>query len=270
MIKKRIVNWKLFWALLGLGIFAYVVSLPYTLEITREQIPQIAEQTGISASLMLPVLLIAQLMQTAVFLAVASFIGLLLSKKVGLEVPILEAWVNGRRPKINTGSYFLISIISGVLAGIVIIGFEYLFYRAGLKLTLFSSTVPAWWKGLFVSFYGGIGEEILMRLFLMTLLVWISTKIKKNRDGKPTNIGIWISIVIAAIIFGLGHLPTILALGATFSPMVLTRVIFLNGIAGVLFGWLYWKKGLESAMISHFSVDVLLYVILAAVLPAIY
>jgi len=270
MTKKPIINWRLFGALLGLGIFAYVVSLPYTLEITREQIPLIAEQTGLSTGLMLPLLLIAQLMQTAIFLAIASFIGLLLSRKVGLKVPILEAWVSGRRPKISTGSYLSISILSGVLEGIVIIGFEYLFYKLGVEPTLFSSAAPAWWKGLLVSFYGGIGEEILMRLFLMTLLVWISVKIKRGSEGKPTNTGIWISITVAAIIFGLGHLPTILAMGATFSPMVLTRVIFLNGIAGVLFGWLYWKKGLESAMISHFSVDVVLHVLLAAVLPAVY
>ena len=34
-----------------------------------------------------------------------------------------------------------------------------------------------------------------------------------------------------------------------------------NGSIGVIFGWLYWKKGLESAMIAHFSSDVVLHVI---------
>ena len=29
------------------------------------------------------------------------------------------------------------------------------------------------------------------------------------------------------------------------------------------FGWLYWKHGLESAMISHFSADIVLHVLLA-------
>jgi membrane protease YdiL (CAAX protease family) len=40
------------------------------------------------------------------------------------------------------------------------------------------------------------------------------------------------------------------------------KVILLNAVGGIIFGWLYWKKGLESAMISHFSADIVLHVIL--------
>jgi hypothetical protein len=41
----------------------------------------------------------------------------------------------------------------------------------------------------------------------------------------------------------------------------------LNGVLGVAFGRLYWKKGLESAMIAHFSADIVLHVITAAAAP---
>jgi membrane protease YdiL (CAAX protease family) len=37
----------------------------------------------------------------------------------------------------------------------------------------------------------------------------------------------------------------------------------LNGLAGVAFGWLYWKRGLESAIVAHFSADIILHVLLA-------
>ncbi len=40
-----------------------------------------------------------------------------------------------------------------------------------------------------------------------------------------------------------------------------TRASVLNGIPGLAFGWLYWKRGLESAMVAHFSADILLHVI---------
>ena len=30
-----------------------------------------------------------------------------------------------------------------------------------------------------------------------------------------------------------------------------------------VFGWLYWKRGLEAAMISHFSADIVTHVLLA-------
>jgi len=100
-----------------------------------------------------------------------------------------------------------------------------------------------------------------MRLFLMTLLVWVSYKIKRTEEGKPTNVGVWLAIIITAVLFGIGHLPITAAL-TTITPSVVARAILLNGIAGIAFGWLYWKKGLESAMISHFSADIVLYVIL--------
>jgi hypothetical protein len=43
-------------------------------------------------------------------------------------------------------------------------------------------------------------------------------------------------------------------------PLVV-RTLALNGIAGVQFGLLYWKNGLEAAMISHGAADVVLHVL---------
>jgi len=95
--------------------------------------------------------------------------------------------------------------------------------------------------------------------------VWILFKIRKTADGKPTVIGIWLAIIISAVIFGLGHLPITGTLTA-ITPLVIVRAVLLNGVAGIIFGWLYWKKGLESAMISHFSADIVLQVIFPFVL----
>jgi hypothetical protein len=35
--------------------------------------------------------------------------------------------------------------------------------------------------------------------------------------------------------------------------MLVVRALVLNGIAGIIFGYLYWKHGLEAAMIGHMS-----------------
>jgi hypothetical protein len=43
--------------------------------------------------------------------------------------------------------------------------------------------------------------------------------------------------------------------------MVIARTLILNGVAGIIFGWLYMKNGLESAMIGHFSCDITLHVL---------
>lgn len=69
-----------------------------------------------------------------------------------------------------------------------------------------------------------------------------------------------ISIIFAAIIFGLGHLPATAQI-ISLNAIVIMRAILLNGLGGIIFGWLYWKKGLESAMIAHFSADIVLHTI---------
>ena len=66
-------------------------------------------------------------------------------------------------------------------------------------------------------------------------------KIKKTDDRKPTYLSIWIAIIIAAIFFGIGHL-TITSELAAITPAIIARAILLNGIGGVIFGWLYWRK----------------------------
>jgi membrane protease YdiL (CAAX protease family) len=93
-------------------------------------------------------------------------------------------------------------------------------------------------------------------------------KIKKTETGKPTKVGVWLAIILASIIFGIGHLPTVAAITA-LTPILVARTIILNSIGGIIFGWLYWKKGLESAMIAHFSADIVLHVIPAILIGAI-
>jgi len=117
--------------------------------------------------------------------------------------------------------------------------------------------------GFLASFYGGIGEEVMMRLFLMTVLVWLSFKLVKTADGKPTRAGVWLAIIITAVMFGVGHLPVTAAMTA-ITPLILARALLLNGIGGIVFGWLYWKKGLESAIVAHFSADIVLHVLVPA------
>ena len=42
--------------------------------------------------------------------------------------------------------------------------------------------------------------------------------------------------------------------------LMIARAIILNGLAGLAFGYLYWTRGLESAMLAHFSEDMILIV----------
>lgn len=250
---SKVVNWKLFIILLVAGTFGAIAVLPYTLTL----------EGGLLQNLQVPLylLVVAQIVQTIILLAFTIFVGLYFAKKVGLGLPILEGWLEGREVKGYLKSILGISIGLGILAGILIIGLDYLFSFAGasINVTQASITPPAW-QGFLASFYGGINEEILLRLFLMTVVAWIIFKIRSTEEGKPTNTGMWLAIVLAAVIFGASHLPAVTAI-TTLTPMVIIRTIALNAVGGIIFGWLYWRKGLESAMVSHFSADIVLHVI---------
>lgn len=249
---KNDINWRLFFVLLVAGVVSGFMVMPYVFALS----PTLAH-------LFTPVVIATQIIQFFVIFSIAIFFGLYLGKRVGLRAPILEGLQKGEKKGDYLKSIFGVSVGAGVLAAGLIILFSFLYPALSLSLLKREAAIPVW-KTFLASFYGGIAEEILMRLFFMTLLVWLFFKIKKTADGRPTAAGVWLGIVAASVIFGLGHLPITGDL-TTITPAVVARAVLLNGVAGIIFGWLYWKKGLESAMLAHFSADIVLHVILPTV-----
>jgi hypothetical protein len=98
--------------------------------------------------------------------------------------------------------------------------------------------------------YGGIAEELLTRWGLMTLFVWIAWKLSGSRSPVPAA-AYWIGALLAALLFAAGHLPTLYAIMPAPAPQLIAAVIAGNAVPGLLFGWLYWRRGLEAAMIAH-------------------
>ncbi|PYS74649.1 MAG: CPBP family intramembrane metalloprotease, partial [Acidobacteria bacterium] len=115
------------------------------------------------------------------------------------------------------------------------------------------------WKRILMCFYGGLYEEIFCRLFLLSLFAWLLNR-SWRKDRKLSSGAFWAGNVIAAILFGLGHLPSA-SLVMPITPLVVGAALVLNGLAGLVFGWLFKVRGLETAMIAHFTADVLLWVI---------
>jgi membrane protease YdiL (CAAX protease family) len=251
---KNLINWKLFFILLIACVIASMLVIPYSLAITSSNVELSA------------IILLLTGMQNFVLFSAAIFFGLLLSKPIGLGMSILQNTIEGKNQTNELKSIIMPSVCLGFLAGILIALLSLPFNAVIPELQLLKVSAPVW-KAFLASFYGGIAEEVLLRLFLVSLLVWITFKIKKTKDGCPTGFGIWLSIIAAAIIFGLGHLPTTAQI-IPLTGIVVVRAIVLNGIGGIIFGWLYWKKGLESAMIAHFSADIVLHIITPAITSA--
>jgi len=180
-------------------------------------------------------------------------IGSILYEKVNLKVPLVEKIVGIELNEYNFLNILKYGIIGGVLSGILLslVSFifkpmlptEFIELGESLQLTLVARFL-----------YGGLTEEILMRFGLMTLIVWIASKIFKGT--KP--IVYWIGILLASLIFAIAHFPIAYQSIANPSTGLLTFILIGNSIGGLIFGWLYWKKGLESAFIAHLFTHVIL------------
>ncbi|MBQ8258777.1 MAG: CPBP family intramembrane metalloprotease [Clostridia bacterium] len=104
--------------------------------------------------------------------------------------------------------------------------------------------------------YGGIVEELLMRLFFMSLIAFLIFKIFcKGRDEVPEKVLV-IANIVAALLFAAGHLPATFTAFGELTPMILVRCFLLNGAFGLLFGRLYRKYGLQYAMLSHATLHI--------------
>jgi membrane protease YdiL (CAAX protease family) len=108
--------------------------------------------------------------------------------------------------------------------------------------------------------YGGITEELLLRWGLMTTLVWLMWRFLQRRHGVPRAGYVWLAICISALLFGVGHLPIASMLADELSGSAVAYVVGTNAAFGLLFGFLFWRHGLESAMIAHATAHVVAYV----------
>jgi membrane protease YdiL (CAAX protease family) len=260
---RKAINWKVFFILWIAAVLASIAILPYALEL------QSSTLASLDLPFPLPVLLIIQTVQNAILFAIMIFIGMILAKRIGLGTPILDSGSQDESVSDKLRAILPISIILGVIASLLIIGLDVLVFQPALLNALgdkadvlAQAANPAAWKGFLASFYGGIAEEIQLRLLVMSLIAWLGSFISKTSEGKPTSAIFWTANILAAVLFGLGHLPATANI-LPLTPLVITRAIILNGVGGVIFGWLYWKRGLESAMIAHFSADIVLHVLFA-------
>ena len=101
--------------------------------------------------------------------------------------------------------------------------------------------------------YGGVMEEVMLRLFFLSLLAFVIWKLFFHRFGReemPQTVFV-LANILAAVLFAAGHLPATVMTFGTLTPLLLIRCFLFNGGAALLFGWLYRKYGFVYAVISH-------------------
>lgn len=235
---------KLFVFLLSLSAIGIIGIIPYSLTQQRE----ILAERHINLYRVLPIQFITNLL---VFSAIIG-VGLFFCRRTGLKMPIIKGYLNGEDIWARFKKILGPSIVYGWVLGIILLLLDRLIFRLHASAIFGARITPPPWQGLLASFYGGINEEIIARLFCLSLVVWVGCKLFKTRMSWIY----WISIIICSVIFGAGHLPTT-AIHGELTNVIVIRGISLNGLAGILYGYLFWRQGLESAMIAHFSTDII-------------
>lgn len=231
---------------LRLGIVLWVAGTVGSAAITTVVLPHLLQQLQTPLPAPLWVISLASLVQSALILALAVWAGVRLTPSVGLHAPAFEAVATGRpigpamRPQLLPG------LIAGVLGGILLFtAFRYAPLAVAELLDRFAIPIVA------RVLYGGITEELLLRWGLMTALVWLAWRFLQQRHG-PVRAGfVWLAIAVSALMFAAGHLPAAAVLFGALDAPVVAFVMGVNTAFGLLFGYVYWRHGLESAIIAH-------------------
>lgn len=187
------------------------------------------------------------LAQSGLLVAAAVALGTLLAPSVGLAAPAFAAvaartgaW-RALAPQLAPG------VLGALLGGLVLLAFR---QRAPSAVT--TAVASGFDPSLLVRvLYGGVTEEILLRWGVMTLLLWLFGTRARRRGERPGRVAAAAAIAGSALLFGLGHLPTIAAYGGTLTPDVVLWTLAGNGLFGVVMGRLFHRHGLEAAMLAH-------------------
>lgn len=236
------------------SLLLWLLAMPGVVGMAATMLPPLLRTLPDAPPLWLPVG--AAILQSALLLAAAAWAGARFAPRVGLASPLLSALIAG-----NPGSVPLKKpLAAGLLAGIA----------GGLLLFLTISNAPPEFASarsdvelglLWRVLYGGITEEVLLRWGVMSVLAWLAWRMLQGGSGTPRAICFWIAIVISAVFFGVGHLPAVAAQAGSLSASLAGYVIAANSVFGLLFGYLFWRHGLEAAILAHALSHVVAYLV---------
>ncbi len=205
-------------------------------ELTEDMKGQILAQIGNNQSLFY----LITTLQTLICALIFGFFGYVLSDKTGLMKPVKFE----KKPMMVT--------IGMTLFGGLILCTDLFYFRNHIpQVAAMYQGKPSFAYWMASVLYGGVIEEVILRLFVMSLIIWLAWKIFfRGKSNPPTGVMIAANI-LAAVLFAAGHLPSTMQTFGEITPMILLRCFLLNGFAGLIFGGLYRRYGIHYSMMAH-------------------
>ena len=253
-MRANAIRWDILLLLLLCAVCGVAASFPFVLFLYADKL--------VDAPMPVPLVLVLGLLQNSIILAVLIGVGLMLTAKTGLPgAPLIEDWRAGRDVGQRLRSMISPSLLTGVFVGVVVLlMFAFLLRDELPQLPVGKAALTPVWKRFLLCFYGGLTEEILMRIFVFSFLIWLVRKLLRTGNEAPGSKVFWVANILLALIFGLGHLGSVVPLMPVTFKIVLGALL-LNGVASFAFTALYMRRGLEASMLAHFVADFMIWVI---------
>jgi membrane protease YdiL (CAAX protease family) len=226
---KRAFNWQAWLILVGLYLTGNLAGIPLLIA------------TG------MPIETVEEWLLAAAIAAVLIGIGLFFASRTGLGAPLLEGILGKDAATDWLQTVAAISILTAITGSLIALAMPGSF-----------NPNPEWypdsWQLVMASIKAGIVEEIFSRLILVSLFAWLGSRVSRSDDGHPSRKVYWAAIILAGLMFGWAHVDDKLSIPGITTGF-LAVILILNTSIGILFGWFYWRLGLECAMLVHFLVD---------------
>jgi hypothetical protein len=180
----------------------------------------------------------------ALFVAVAALIGAALAQRAGLRSLVAGTASDPAFARTLARSGGL-----GLLLGLILAGVDALIQPhlgdAWQRLVAMRPSGASVLAGRML--YGGLAEEVMLRWGVMSLMAWV---LLSPAGVRRHRLAMLMAVVLAAVLFAAAHLP-VLAAQVELTPLLVARTLLINGVAGLLYGWLFWRQYLEAAMAAH-------------------
>ena len=238
--------WRYAIALGAASVAGCVLVVPFT----QALLMQMKNQPQIVLDMMPLVMTIQVLIESALSIMMIA-LGLGLGWSLGVVWPPLDGWGAGAEGAKRMRAALSLSAGMGIVLGLLFVVQAHVMDTGGKGNV--DIKLPSSWSCLLASVGAGIREEVWLRLGLMTFFAWAITRLA--RRTAPASGAVWVANVAASLVFGAIHLPQAFAFLNTSASLIIF-VLIGNGVPGVVFGWLFWRKGLIAAMLSHTFFDI--------------
>jgi len=226
------------------GWLLWLAGLPGVVAVAWTILPALAAGRTLPVPLWAAVALSAA--QSAALLALAVWLGNRCAPAVGLRAPLFSALTERTAAGPALRGMWVPGIVGGVL-GAAILYAAPMYAPPALAKVAAAVGLPLYTRVL----YGGITEELLLRWGFMGVALWLLWKAFGRRGHAPGPLLAGLAIVLSALAFGAGHLPAAAAIAGGLDPAIVLYVLAGNGVFGIVAGVLFWRYGLEAAMLAH-------------------